>query len=381
MEEQAAVRHEVGVAADGRREVQVRRAGEAEVPEVARRVARLLERAQDQRRPGEAAAVLADARLEDEAAEAAVELGQLGRRHRLAGRERRRGHPELLELVEELARARRLGRLVHAVERVRLLAQQVLGHGLVGGEHELLDQRVRGRLRARCGAAQRARVVERVLGLERADGEGAAGRGAGGAAPRRARRPAAAARAARRPPSWSRRARRAAAPAARPPGARRAAPRRPALGSASGIAAASAPAASSAPRRVHGRRADDRVGEAVGQAVVAADQRAVVLRGGAPPCGVEGELDGEALARLPRHQAAEVAAQRRRQHGLGEQRQVQAGGAPASLALDLAVVVDEVRDVGDVHVRAVAGALARDRDGVVEVARGVRVDGEGRQRR
>ena len=134
-------------------------------------------------------------------------------------------------------------------------------------------------------------------------------------------------------------------------------------------------------RRVHGGRADDRVGEPVGETVVAADQRAVVLRRGAPAGGVEGELHRDALARLPRHETAEVAAQRRRQHGLREQRQVQAGRAPASLALDLAVVVHEVRDVGDVHVRAVAGALTRDRDGVVEVARGVRVDGEGRQRR
>ncbi len=115
--------------------------------------------------------------------------------------------------------------------------------------------------------------------------------------------------------------------------------------------------------------------------MVAADQRAAELDGGAPPGRVEDELDGDALARLPRHQAAEVAAQRRRQHRLGEQRQVQARGAAPRLALDLAVVVHEVRDVGDVHVGAVPVALARDRDGVVEVARGVRVDGEGRERR
>ena len=110
--------------------------------------------------------------------------------------------------------------------------------------------------------------------------------------------------------------------------------------------------------------------------MVAADERAVVLCAGAPAVGVERELHGDALARLPRHQAAEVAAQRRREHGLGEQRQVQAGGAAARLALDLAVVVDEVRDIGDVHVGAVPGAVARDRDGVVEVARSVGVDGE-----
>ena len=115
--------------------------------------------------------------------------------------------------------------------------------------------------------------------------------------------------------------------------------------------------------------------------MVAADQRAVELHGGAAPVGGEGELHGEALARLPGHQAAEVAAQGRGQHGLGEQRQVQARRAPPGLLLDGAVVVDEVRHVGDVHVGAVAVAVALHADGVVEVAGRVGVDGERGQRR
>ena len=173
--QQAAVGHEVRVAADRRGEVQVRRAGEPEVPEVRRAVARLFEGAQQERAPGLPAAALASARLGDDAAEAAERLRELRRRHRLGGRERRRLHAELFERVEQLAHLGRVGRLVHAVQRARLLAQQELGHRLVGGQHELLDERVRRRLGARHRAGEGARVVERVFGLERAQREGAAG--------------------------------------------------------------------------------------------------------------------------------------------------------------------------------------------------------------
>ena len=54
-------------------------------------------------------ALLARARLGDEAAESPVGLLELRRGYELAGRERRRGHAELLELVEQLPRAGRLG--------------------------------------------------------------------------------------------------------------------------------------------------------------------------------------------------------------------------------------------------------------------------------
>ena len=317
----------------------------------------------------------------DEAAEPPVRLLELGGGHRRAAGERRRGHAELLQLVEQLARARRLRRLVHAVQGARLLAQQVLGHGLVGGEHELLDQRVRGRLGARRRSAQRARVVERVLGLERADGE----------------RPAGEAPAAQHPGELGGQQQLRAQRVVRRHGrvghvARRLRPAgdevRAGQGGHGGLGVGERRRGRERAGGVvdplaggHAGRPDHRVREPVGEPVVAADERAVVLRARPPPPGVEGELDGDALARLPGHQAAEVAAERRREHGLGEQRQVEAGGAAARLALDLAVVVDEVRDVGDVHVGAVALALARDRDGVVEVARGVGVDGERGQRR
>src|SRR5450759_3123606 len=75
--QQAAVGHEVRVAADRRREVQVRRAREPEVPEVGRAVARLLERAQQKRRPGLPAPTFARARLGDDAAQAAERLREL----------------------------------------------------------------------------------------------------------------------------------------------------------------------------------------------------------------------------------------------------------------------------------------------------------------
>ena len=116
---------EVGIAADRRSEVRVRRAREARVAEVARVVVRLLQRAQDERgkrlRPALGLAhVLGDA------------LARLPRRGwaasegvmRLAARSRRRRHLEVGQLGEHELDRLRLGRLVDAVERVALAARR-----------------------------------------------------------------------------------------------------------------------------------------------------------------------------------------------------------------------------------------------------------------
>ena len=104
---------QVGIAADRRREVAVALRAQAEVAEVARGVARLLERAQDQRRVGRA-----------------VDLAR-GLLHELAGLlgghvlgRGRRGSPERRQLVQQALHARRVGRLVHAEHARRACASR-----------------------------------------------------------------------------------------------------------------------------------------------------------------------------------------------------------------------------------------------------------------
>ena len=66
------------------------------------------------------------------------------------------------------------------------------------------------------------------------------------------------------------------------------------------------------------------------------------------------------------------------QHRDGTLHQVDAGCALASITIQGGVRLDEVRDVGDVHTDVVRTILVDlDRQSIVEVLRGIRVDGEG----
>ena len=143
--QQRAVHDEVGVAADRRGEVAVRRAREARVAEVARVVAGLLERAQDERRERLAAAA-----------------GLRGVRRRRAPRSRPRAAPRpagesgsgaggvgtsrSASFASERSIDCGSGALVDAVERRPVAAGEERGDVLVRGDHQLLDQHVGVRL-------------------------------------------------------------------------------------------------------------------------------------------------------------------------------------------------------------------------------------------
>ena len=84
--------------------------------------------------------------------------------------QRRRRHVERGELLGEVLDPRRVGPLVHAVERRQLARLQAAGDGLVGRDHQVLDQLVRLGLLARhdAGDVPLAREVElRLDGLDR----------------------------------------------------------------------------------------------------------------------------------------------------------------------------------------------------------------------
>ena len=77
---------------------------------------------------------------------------------------------------------------------------------------------------------------------------------------------------------------------------------------------------------------------------------------------------------------AELVGQRLRQHRYHAPREVDRRPALARVAVERVAVADVVRDVGDGDQQPVAAALALAVDGVVEVARGLAVDGDQRQR-
>ena len=164
---------EVGVAPDRRGEVAVGAARQAGVAEVARVVARLLERAQDERgkrllpAPGlrrrSRVTALADARRQARGLGRREVLGHGGRRHLEVG-----------ELGEEELDRLRVGALVDAVERLAAPAGEQLRDGLVRGDHQLLDEHVRERLLLDPRALDAALAVEGELDLPALDPEGAA---------------------------------------------------------------------------------------------------------------------------------------------------------------------------------------------------------------
>ena len=170
---------EVGIAPDRRREVRVCRTGEARVAEVARVVSRLLQRPEDERGEGLAAASRPLDVVRDTLARLRGELRGEPRRQALPVGCRRGRHLECGELREQVKDGLRVGPLVDAVERFAPPSRQQPTDCLVGEDHQLLDEHVRVRLGLEPGAFDAAVLVEGERDLpsrhaERAAGEAAA---------------------------------------------------------------------------------------------------------------------------------------------------------------------------------------------------------------
>ncbi len=271
---------EVRVAADGRREVAVARRLQPGVAEVRRRVAGLLERAQDERREGQAAVPGAAHVLVDQHRALRDDVRRLRGRERLGHRRRR--DVQRRELVDQAQHRLRLRALVDAVERRDRALVEHRRHRLVGGDHQVLDQPMRLGLDRRHRLDEVAAAVEGELRLDRLDGQRAAALAAG----------------------LQRRRRRAR-------GRERLGPRRLRL-------------------LVAG---EDPVDAVVVQALVGADERAMEGR-------LDGlraaqlELDGDRQAIDPRAQRAGVVRQRLGQHRLDRAGHVDRGRAAVGLAVD-----------------------------------------------
>ena len=169
---------EVGIAPDRRREVGVRGAGEARVAEVARVVPRLLQRPEHEGRKGLGAAARPLDVVRDALARLRCELRGEARGQALPLGRRRGGHLERGELREQVQDGLRVGPLVDAVERLPPPSRQQPADGLVGEDHQLLDEHVRVRLGLEPGTLDAAVLVEGERDLPSRDAERAAGEAA-----------------------------------------------------------------------------------------------------------------------------------------------------------------------------------------------------------
>jgi hypothetical protein len=142
------------------------------VAEVARRVERLLLRAQHERGERALAAPRPLHVLHHEPADLPHGLARLLRAHVLG--QRRRRDVERLELLGQPLGGRRVGRFVHAVERGHLTVREVAGNLLVREDHQLLDRAVRLRLLLVVRRHYVAAVVELEDRLVRLDRQRAA---------------------------------------------------------------------------------------------------------------------------------------------------------------------------------------------------------------
>ena len=159
------VHDQVGVAADRRGEVQVGLRGQAEMAEVVFQIARLLERAQHDLAEDRAVPLLFGQDVGRTAQQVADGLaGSLGRARWPV--KRRRRHAQVFQQVKKGIDRRGVRLLVDPVDAVAPAALQKPGHRLVGGDHELLDERVRFRLRARPHPDHAAVFGQAELGLE-----------------------------------------------------------------------------------------------------------------------------------------------------------------------------------------------------------------------
>src|SRR5918995_2938294 len=316
---------QVGIAPDRRREVSVRRAGEARVTEVARVVSRLLQRPEDERREGLGAATRPPDVIRDALARLRGELRGETRRQALPVGRRRSRHLECRELREQVKDGLRVGPLVDAVERFPPPSRQQSTDRLVGEDHQLLHEHVRVRLGLEPGAIDAAVLVEGECDLPGRHAERAAGKAAAAQVERN----------------------RFGQP--EPLGDLRLGALFP---------------------------AQDPLRLPVRQPRSAADHRPVERRPAELQVRVEGHLDGDAEAIFARAQAAQIVRELRRQHRRHAAGHVQGEGALRRPAVERGAGGDEVRNVGDVHPDAITVSLPADRDRVVEVLRRVGVDRE-----
>ena len=325
--EQRAVRDDVRVAPDRRREVAVALAREAGVAEVVRRVVRLLQRAQDERRERAAPAARAPDLLGDEPADLADRVRRLLRAHLLG--QRRGGHVERLELLHQELDPRRVRPLVDAVEGRQAALGEQRRHLLVREDHQLLDQACATRSASRWWTATTS---------PRSSNSNCGSSDSTASEPRRARR------------------------------------------SRSAAATARAAASALGPRLLGALLArEDPVHLRVVEPRVASDHAAVERRAH-HALGLHLELHRDRAPVLVRHEAAGLVRQRLRQHRLDRARDVDARAAPVGLGLERRARPHVGGHVGDVDPEADAAVLALGRDRVVEVARRHRVDRERGQR-
>ncbi len=316
---------QVRVAADRRGEMAVGGAAEPGVTAVALAVGGLFEGTQHERCI-RVAAVPASRRLaRHQPARLRGQLGGFARCRRAA--QRRRRDLELVQLRDQPLDPRRVGLGVDPVDRRHALALQQLGDLLVGEDHQPLDQAVRLGLGDTARADDVAARVEAELGLEGLDVE------AGRAAPLAQRRG-------------------------------RLAGDRQRLGDRFG--------------RFRPPREDD-VQLVVVEPRVGADAAAVEARAAGLTAGPQLDLRRHGEALHPRCQAAGLLAQRVRQHRLDCARHVGAVAAAPRLAVERRARRHVGSDVGDVDPEPGRLAFPPRRDGVVEIACGGRIDGEGRQ--
>ena len=311
-----AVEREVGIAADGRGEVGVVALGEAEVADRGRVVDRALHRPQDHHR---------DRRVERVALDGGEEL-----RHHLLVAEVAGLDADGLELRAQHQQLLRVRRLVEAREDPDPARPELLGDGLVRGDHALLDHLVRLVVGAGGDALELAVAVERDLRLgdldvERAGGEAARAqlhreRGDGAHGPEL-------------------------------------------LGADAGDGRAAA--------------ADDRHHLLVGEARAGADDAFRELAADHLAGAVEGHEHREREPVLAGHERADAVGELLGEHRHHAVAEVDAGAAAVRLAVERGAWLHVVGDVRDVHAEdAVAAAVGLERERVVEVPRRLGVAGE-----
>ena len=284
--------------------------------EVARVVARLLERAQHESRERLPPAPRLLDVLGDPRRDLSGELRRL-LRCQPVGRRRRR-HAEVRELGEQVLDGERVGLLVHAVERLAAPAGEERADELVGEDHQLLHEHVRVRLALEPRLGDTAAAVEAKDDLGRLHLQGTTCEALG-----------------------AQRLRQLVVQVERLEDVRL------------GVAALRLP---------------------VGQPHVRADHGAVEAR-----LAVRRDLDGDAEPVLMRPERAEVVGEVVRQHRRDLPRHVRRERAALSPQVERRSRGHEERDVGDVHPRADAVVLAAERERVVEVLRGVGIDRVGQQ--
>ena len=157
---------------------------QAGVTDVDRRVAGLLERAQDERGEGDAPCPGATHMGVDTAGDLTDQVGCLCRKQGVG--HRRRGHAKRGELLHQPADALRIGALVDSVQTRDLCFGELARDRFVGGDHQMLDQTMGLGLRTEHNRKHVAAIVKGELGLLGVDHErptGLAGglqRGGGG---------------------------------------------------------------------------------------------------------------------------------------------------------------------------------------------------------